>query len=180
LSSSISFAIELVVGISAGLVTDRALGRLTGRVVTHGRKPGVAVLFPRAEPGARRGVYRRPRRRIPYLVLVDQALSDWCTLGARPRTERRSVTATRAATGSMRPPRQLVRRDWPRMSCGTRQPRSPSVLGRTWRPVQRMLGRASAAVTLDRYADLLDDDLTWWRTGWTLWRAWRANFLRTV
>jgi len=21
---------------------------------------------------------------------------------------------------------------------------------------------------------------TWWRTGWTLWRAWRANFLRTV
>ena len=43
-----------------------------------------------------------------------------------------------------------------------------------------MLGRASAAVTLDRYADLLDDDLTWWRTGWTLWRAWRANFLRTV
>ena len=68
------------------------------------------------------------------------------------------------------------------MSCGTRQPRSLAVSaganvkagpahararfgGGHPRPLCRPVGRRSE---------------TWWRTGWTLWRAWRANFLRTV
>src|SRR6478609_11319502 len=44
------------------------------------------------------------------------------------------------------------------MSCGTRQPRSPSVLGRTRRPFTGCSGRLGGA-HLDRYADLFDDDL---------------------
>jgi integrase len=34
--------------------------------------------------------------------------------------------------------------------------------------VQRMLGHASAAMTLDVYADLFDSDLDSWRIGWKL------------
>ena len=34
-----------------------------------------------------------------------------------------------------------------------------------------MLGHASAAMTLDVYSGLFDDDLTDWPTGWTLPRA---------
>lgn len=44
-------------------------------------------------------------------------------------------------------------------TCATRPLRSRSVPGRTSRPFQRLPGHASAAMTLDTYAELFEDDL---------------------
>jgi integrase len=48
----------------------------------------------------------------------------------------------------------------PRTRCGTPRRRWRSHQGANVKVVQRMLGHASAAMTLDVYADLFDDDLT--------------------
>ena len=45
------------------------------------------------------------------------------------------------------------------MRCGTRAPHWRSAPGANPKIVQRMLGHASAAMTLDVYADLFDSDL---------------------
>ena len=45
------------------------------------------------------------------------------------------------------------------MNCGTRRPAWRVSAGANVKAVQRMLGHASAAMTLDTYSDLFDGDL---------------------
>lgn len=80
----------------------------------------------------------------------------WCSRHPRGRScgWPTSVVATSTARR-----RRLVSRVSTRTSCGTQPPRWPAAAGATVKSVQRMLGHASATLTLDRYGHLLADEL---------------------
>ena len=94
-------------------------------------------------------------RRIVHALAADR-LTRSCS---RPRPVGRFGTVTRAAIGST-PPRSKPKRRGltPHELRHTAASLAVSA-GANVKAVQRMLGHASAAMTLDRYADLFDDDL---------------------
>jgi site-specific recombinase XerC len=88
-------------------------------------------------------------------VLTEEAVTEV----ARRRRGWCGATATPAPPDWTPPPGPSGSPASPRTSCGTPRPRWRSRRGANVKAVQRMLGHASAAMTLDRYADLFDDDL---------------------
>ena len=86
----------------------------------------------------------------------SSGVTTWCS---PPPAADRCATQTSGRGSSRRRRSRLAYPASPRTICGTRRPVSRSRPAQTSKAVQRMLGHASAAMTLDVCAGLFGDDL---------------------